>query len=219
MPEPGSGILPRRRGRQGRTPHPPRGHSEALRRHVQGADRRRLCAFSRCWERMRHSAHHQGRRLSRSQPSIGSSTKPPATSSRRTSPSTRYRGAFAGNEIDRVQVYAFAMHMQALAMVADGSGYGPEPSRAYRASAPAPVCRARRHGMVPFGSGNTSRGVKARMASSLKTICASWSSKRTSTVHAATTSSCATNAGYSCPRVASPAWTGRYATPRPKRCF
>ena len=29
--------------------------------------------------------------------------------------------AFAGNEIDRVQVYAFAMHMQALAMVAVGS--------------------------------------------------------------------------------------------------
>ena len=29
--------------------------------------------------------------------------------------------AFAGNEVDRVQVYAFAMHMQRLAMVADGS--------------------------------------------------------------------------------------------------
>ena len=29
--------------------------------------------------------------------------------------------AFAGNEIDRVQVYAFAMYMQALAMVANGS--------------------------------------------------------------------------------------------------
>jgi hypothetical protein len=29
--------------------------------------------------------------------------------------------AFAGSEIDRVQVYAFAMHMQALAMVANGS--------------------------------------------------------------------------------------------------
>jgi RecA-family ATPase len=29
--------------------------------------------------------------------------------------------AFAGNEIDRGQVYAFAMHMQALAMVANGS--------------------------------------------------------------------------------------------------
>src|SRR5439155_11406958 len=29
--------------------------------------------------------------------------------------------AFAGNEIDRVQVYTFAMHMQALAMVANGS--------------------------------------------------------------------------------------------------
>jgi RecA-family ATPase len=29
--------------------------------------------------------------------------------------------AFAGSEIDRVQVYAFAMHMQALAMVAEGS--------------------------------------------------------------------------------------------------
>jgi RecA-family ATPase len=29
--------------------------------------------------------------------------------------------AFAGSEIDRVQVYAFAMHMQKLAMVADGS--------------------------------------------------------------------------------------------------
>src|SRR5262249_37887932 len=29
--------------------------------------------------------------------------------------------AFAGNEIDRVQVYAFAQHMQALASVANGS--------------------------------------------------------------------------------------------------
>ena len=29
--------------------------------------------------------------------------------------------AFAGNEIDRVQVYAFAMHMQAIAEVCDGS--------------------------------------------------------------------------------------------------
>jgi RecA-family ATPase len=29
--------------------------------------------------------------------------------------------AFAGNEIDRVQVYGFAMHMQALALVAGGS--------------------------------------------------------------------------------------------------
>src|SRR2546430_16824009 len=29
--------------------------------------------------------------------------------------------AFAGSEIDRVQVYGFAMHMQALAMVAEGS--------------------------------------------------------------------------------------------------
>src|SRR5262249_8188367 len=29
--------------------------------------------------------------------------------------------AFAGSEIDRVQVYAFAMRMQALAMVAEGS--------------------------------------------------------------------------------------------------
>jgi RecA-family ATPase len=29
--------------------------------------------------------------------------------------------AFSGNEIDRVQVYTFAMHMQALAMVAEGS--------------------------------------------------------------------------------------------------
>src|SRR5215467_5360660 len=29
--------------------------------------------------------------------------------------------AFAGSEIDRVQVYGFAMHMQALAMVAGGS--------------------------------------------------------------------------------------------------
>jgi RecA-family ATPase len=32
--------------------------------------------------------------------------------------------AFAGNEIDRVQVYAFAMHMQKLAMVAGGSPTG-----------------------------------------------------------------------------------------------
>jgi RecA-family ATPase len=36
--------------------------------------------------------------------------------------------AFAGNEIDRVQVYAFAMHMQALAIVTNGGSVtGPEP--------------------------------------------------------------------------------------------
>ena len=34
---------------------------------------------------------------------------------------TLSRAAFAGNEIDRVQVYTFAMHMQAVAMVAGGS--------------------------------------------------------------------------------------------------
>ena len=52
---------------------------------------------------------------------IGSSTKLRATSSRRISRIDTLSRAFAGNEIDRVQVYAFAMHMQKLAMVAGGS--------------------------------------------------------------------------------------------------
>jgi RecA-family ATPase len=62
--------------------------------------------------------------------------------------------AFAGCEIDRAQVYAFAMHMQALAMVAGGSVtvlahpslHGMTSAAAYPAAP---------HGMAPSASANT----------------------------------------------------------------
>ena len=62
--------------------------------------------------------------------------------------------AFAGNEIDRVQVYAFAMHMQALAMVASGSVTilsHPVPTRHRVGHRDPPVLP---HGTVRFAFGN-----------------------------------------------------------------
>jgi len=59
---------------------------------------------------------------------------------------------FAGNEIDQVQVYAFAMQMQALAMVAVGSvTVLSHPS--LQGIASARVSRAQSHGTAPCGSG------------------------------------------------------------------
>ena len=67
--------------------------------------------------------------------------------------------AFAGNEIDRVQVYAFAMHMQALAMVARGSvTVLSHPS--LQASPPAPESPDRPPGTAPSASGSTSQAPK-----------------------------------------------------------
>ncbi|MET4847207.1 AAA family ATPase [Bradyrhizobium japonicum] len=62
--------------------------------------------------------------------------------------------AFSGNEIDRVQVYAFAMHMQALAMVSHGS-VTILSHPACRASTPDRVYPARRPGTGPFASAST----------------------------------------------------------------
>ena len=117
----GAGVLSRRRGRQGRNPHPPRGHRQALRRHVQGTDRRRPAHSPAAWEgcdalrrQPRAAAVEVDRSLRQIYEAAGD-IKP-----KNISIDTLSR-AFAGNEIDRVQVYAFAMHMQALAMVAEGS--------------------------------------------------------------------------------------------------
>ena len=106
--------------------------------------------------------------------------------------------AFAGNEIDRVQVYAFAMHMQALAMVAGGS-VTVLAIPACRASLRAAASRDRPHGMAPSGSGNTSRAHQRTATTNRPTtICASWNSKKTSTAQPAKPSSCATSAACSC---------------------
>ena len=58
---------------------------------------------------------------SRRQPYTSRSSKPPGDIKPKNISIDTLSRAFAGNEIDRVQVYAFAMHMQALAMVAEGS--------------------------------------------------------------------------------------------------
>ena len=86
-----SGLLSRRRGRQGRNPHPPRRDRQALRRHLQGADRRRPARSSAARQGCDALRRHQEAARSRSPPSIAKSTRPPATSSRRTSPSTHCR--------------------------------------------------------------------------------------------------------------------------------
>ena len=67
--------------------------------------------------------------------------------------------AFAGNEIDRVQVYAFAMHMQALAMVAGGSvTVLSHPSLAGIASGSGISGSTAWHGAFRFTYGPPSRG-------------------------------------------------------------
>jgi len=75
--------------------------------------------------------------------------------------------AFAGNEIDRVQVYAFAMHMQALAMVAGGAvTVLSHPSLAGIASGSG--SRARPPGTAHSASASISKVPRPPMASSLE---------------------------------------------------
>ena len=119
--------------------------------------------------------------------------------------------AFAGNEIDRVQVYAFAMHMQALAMVAGGSvTVLSHPSLQGIASGTGISGSTAWHGAFRFRQ--YLKGVEGRQtASSRTTICASSSSRRTSTARAATSSCCAISAACSC-RSAAPAPLEKLAT-------
>ena len=101
--------------------------------------------------------------------------------------------AFAGNEIDRAQVYAFAMHMQAMAMVANGSvTILSHPSLQGIASGSG--FRGRPLGMAPSASGSTSKASKRRMASRSTVICANWNLRRTNTARSARKSCCAISA-------------------------
>jgi AAA domain/Bifunctional DNA primase/polymerase, N-terminal len=121
--------------------------------------------------------------------------------------------AFAGNEIDRVQVYAFAMHMQALAMVANGSvTVLSHPSLQGIASGSGISGSTAWHGAFRFRQ--YLRGSRQPTARSPTTICASSSSKRTSMAPAASPSCCATSTACSCPNPESPTSTSSPARPR-----
>ena len=126
--------------------------------------------------------------------------------------------AFAGNEIDRVQVYAFANHMQALAMAAGGSvTVLSHPSLSGIASGSG--IPGRPPGTVPSGSGSTSPAPSPTGASSRTTTSASSSSRKISTVRPPRPSSCAISAAFSCPKAASQASTSWRPSSAPMRRF
>ena len=124
--------------------------------------------------------------------------------------------AFAGNEIDRVQVYAFAMHMQALAMVAGGSvTVLSHPSLAGIASGSGISGSTAWHGAFRFRQ--YLKGIKPTMASSPTTIFASWNSRRTNTGRPAKASCCAISAACSCRKAEFPASTSWRGSKRQKK--
>jgi hypothetical protein len=125
--------------------------------------------------------------------------------------------AFAGNEIDRVQVYAFAMYMQALAMVAGGSvTVLSHPS--LTGVNPALVSLARPLGTAHFDSGSTSRASSPTVASSQTATCASWSSRRTNTARRPRPSCCAISAACFCLYPVSARWKGSRRSKRTMSC-
>ena len=122
MPEQGPAFYIGAEDDAKRNPHPLRRHRQALRRHVQGTDRRRPARALPARPGRHAMRSDRQERQGRGRPQLyrqlyeaAGDIKP-----KNISIDTLSR-AFAGNEIDRVQVYAFAMHMQALAMVAGGS--------------------------------------------------------------------------------------------------
>ena len=108
--------------------------------------------------------------------------------------------AFAGNEIDRVQVYGFANHMQALAMVAGGSVTVLSHPSLHGISSGA-AFQDQPRGMGPFASGNISPHLSRRTANSRTTTCASSSLRKTNMAQEARQSYCAISAAYSCRRM------------------
>lgn len=105
--------------------------------------------------------------------------------------------AFSGNEIDRAQVYAFAMHMQALAKIANGSvTVLSHPSLQGISSGTG--LSGSTHGTAHFGSANIFTASKPKMASSPTLICANSNSRRTNTDRPTGRLSCATSAACSC---------------------
>jgi RecA-family ATPase len=109
--------------------------------------------------------------------------------------------AFAGNEIDRVQVYAFAMHMQALAMVAEGSvSVLSHPSLQGMASGSGISGSTAWHGAFRFRQYLTS--VKPDGGEQPDGDLASSSSRRTSTARKPRASCCAGRTASFCPSAA-----------------
>ena len=118
----GRRVLSRRRGRDRRAAHPPGGDRPALRRHLPGTDQG-WAAGAAALGRGCGAVRRQSADPARVEPTAlywqiheqAGDLKP-----KNISVDTLSR-AFAGNEIDRSQVYGFAMYMQAIAKVASGS--------------------------------------------------------------------------------------------------
>src|SRR6516165_10628328 len=124
--------------------------------------------------------------------------------------------AFAGSEIDRVQVYAFAMHMQAVAMVAGGSvTVLSHPSLSGINSGSGISGSTAWHGHS--ASGSTSPALSQTKESRPTTILASSNSRKTSTAPRLKRSLCVTTAVSFCrcqgsPRSTSSRKNGRQKT-------
>jgi hypothetical protein len=122
--------------------------------------------------------------------------------------------AFAGNEIDRSQVYAFSQHMQALAEVADGSvTILSHPSLAGIASGSGISGSTAWHGAFRFR--HYLKGTKAENGDSPTTTSANWSSKKTSTDRLPRTSSYVIAMVCSFPSVARRTLRKPHMRPRP----
>jgi hypothetical protein len=104
--------------------------------------------------------------------------------------------AFAGNEIDRVQVYAFAMYMQSLAMAAGGSV---TVLSHYRASRRVRESQGQPPGTARSAFDNISRALNPKPASNPTATSASLSLRRTNMARPRSLSSFAISAACFCP--------------------
>ena len=127
--------------------------------------------------------------------------------------------AFAGNEIDRGQVYGFAMHMQALAMVAGGSvTVLSHPSLAGISSGSGISGSTAWHGAFRFRQ--YLKGAKAdERRTARERICGNLSSRKTSTAQLASPLCSEISAACFCQRRGFPVSTKRRESKRPRKSF
>jgi hypothetical protein len=125
--------------------------------------------------------------------------------------------AFTGNEIDRAQVYGFSMHLQALAIAAEGSVTVLSHPSLHGISSGSGISGSTAwHGAFRFRQ--YLKGIKPRMVSSRKAICASLNSRKTNMVRSASPSCCGISAAFFCPKAGPPTSTGWHAILRRTSC-
>ena len=151
-------------------------YSQALRRHIQGTDRRRPARSSACLGRTRLCAPSAEAARSKSPAFIARSTRPRATSSRRTSPSIRCRAPSPATKSTACRSTPSPCTCRPWRW-SRGIGHRPEPSELAGITSGSGISGSTAwHGAFRFRQ--YLKGVKAATASSPKTICANSNSKK-----------------------------------------